>query len=214
MLQTLNRLVKCVSIPDLAVITPYLAVHLVKKRLRNARNSSMLFKIPATRVRDYHSGKVKKCRYFYQLADSLGLFEPKVFRDVIFNRKYKYALDIGCNVGSFAWRFLDFDKGRKVFMIDANPDNIRIVKGFVKQRRYNDRTKVVNMGVSDRKGSLTFYSDERFDGEGTFNKEIGKRFRYRKKLKVDTVDRVLKNDDIDRIDFIKLDVEDWEDKAI
>ena len=66
----------------------------------------------------------------------------------------KVAFDIGFNTGADTKNFLE--QGFCVIGVDANPDMLKTARSTV--RKYGERVRLLNVGIDERPGNLSFYA--------------------------------------------------------
>jgi len=139
---------------------------------------------------------------YYALGFS-SLVEPKIKEFLIKNNSDGVFVDIGANGGMHTIPSARNMQG-KVIAIEPEPKNFEILKKNIKLNGLKN-VIALNKGCFSKKGKLTFYLDDGGIGGHSFiNKEIGHRHV---KINVDTLDNILKNLKIKRVDLIKIDVE-------
>lgn len=145
-----------------------------------------------------------------QLGEEIGLrhyFSCNGFTD-----DYKgFYLDIGAYhpfQGNNTWWF--YKKGWRGMNIDANEDSIRLFRAF----RPDDIN--INCGVSDKNEELEYYMFHGAAGMNTFVSERKnvKEIENVKLLKVRNINDILNDYNIEKVDFIDIDVEGGEEKIV
>jgi FkbM family methyltransferase len=138
---------------------------------------------------------------FSSLFGSCSMCEPVM-------RKYMklekgIAIDAGANCGMFTIplaRMLG-DKG-KVISIEPDKKNIEILRKNIEINHLKN-VEVVEKGCFSKKDRMTFYLDDiGMGGHSLLKKGEAKK----ETIEVDTIDNMLKDLEIDRVDFIKIDV--------
>lgn len=124
------------------------------------------------------------------------------------------VFDVGTNVGDLTQIFLDL--GGRVICIEPQPSCIEILK-----KRFKGNTKVfiVEKGLADREGILTFYVSSKNHATSTFSLKFKNESRYKhrvwdetKKVAVTTLDKIIEEFGIPK--FCKIDVEGFEPQVI
>lgn len=98
-----------------------------------------------------------------------------------------------------------YEQGWKGINIDASDKSIALFNIF----RPNDIN--VNCGVSDEEGELTYYVYD--GGNSTFCNE-GEGYREKKVVPVKTLNSILEEHHIEKIDFLDIDVEGFDEKVV
>lgn len=99
-----------------------------------------------------------------------------------------------------------YEQGWKGINIDASDKSIALFNIF----RPNDIN--INCGVSDENGELTYYVYKR-GGMNTFCYE-GEEYREKKVVPVKTLNCILEEHHIDKIDFLDIDIEGFDEKVV
>lgn len=115
-------------------------------------------------------------------------------------------VDVGAfhpfNCNNTKWAY---EQGWKGINIDANDNSIALFNIF----RPNDIN--INCGVSDEDGELTYYVYD--GGNNTFCNE-GEGYKEKKVVSVRTLNGILEEHHIDKIDFLDIDVEGFDEKVV
>ena len=168
------------------------------------------------------SGPIIKIKYF--VFDNLlskefyGIFNwgdlvlPTFFNDfsTIDKGPYEYAkaviekedvvFDCGANIGSFSAFVLA--KGCELHAFEPIVDTFEILKHNL--RHYGESQKHINnVGLSNRKGLLDFYFNDSNDANYLNYRD----YKEKKKCSVTTIDEYVDEHHIQKVDFIKADVE-------
>ncbi len=123
------------------------------------------------------------------------------------------VIDCGAHVGVFARYALQRGAGR-VIAIEPDPTNRACLGSNLAQEIADARVTVVKAGVWDRKTHLTLReSDEWNSGMKSFLRESTKARRI-EGLPVLPLDEIVKELELDRVDFIKMDIEGSERRAL
>lgn len=113
-------------------------------------------------------------------------------------------IDCGAYTGDTVEKFITWSGGnyKKIFAIEADPDNFAKLEKFVREKNYKD-VEIFNCGVWHEKTQLTFNSDG--------NTSSGISAEGNVKISVDTIDNIVGDENID---FIKMDIEGAELNAL
>ena len=127
--------------------------------------------------------------------------------------KGKIIFDIGGFVGICTLFFARAVTGRgKVFTFEPNPQNYKEIITNLKINNIKN-VKVLNIGVSSRKGKKRLLYNPRESARGTYDEKIKKNMKKNFKnvkeisISVDTIDNLINKGQIERPDFVKIDVE-------
>ena len=99
-----------------------------------------------------------------------------------------------------------YEQGWQGINIDASSKSIALFNIF----RPNDIN--INCGVSDEDGELTYYVNKR-EGTNTFCYE-GEEYKEKKTVPVRTLNSILEEYHIDKIDFLDIDIEGFDEKVV
>ena len=111
------------------------------------------------------------------------------------------VVDCGANVGLFS--AMASNKGAKVRAFEAIPSIID--RYLSKTAAINSDITIVNLALSDKSGELTFYED--FGHIGGSSYVIERKNSKEVKVQAVTLDEYVKEHNIQKIDFIKADIE-------
>jgi FkbM family methyltransferase len=127
-------------------------------------------------------------------------------------RKGDVVLDCGANIGLFTRKALDAG-ARRVISIEPSPEILECLRRNHARDIAAGRVVVVPEGVWDSVGKVTFQIDDENRGADRFT--TGKpEFRRAFELPVTTVDALVEKLGLDRVDFIKMDIEGAEVRAL
>ena len=115
------------------------------------------------------------------------------------------TVDLGSNVGAFAIQAASIG-AKKVYAVEPEPHNLKALKDNIALNELEDVVKVLELGVSDFNGSAVI-TDE---GGGATIKD-GKAGA---EIKVITLDKLFKDNKINNVDVLKIDVEGSETEII
>lgn len=114
-------------------------------------------------------------------------------------------IDIGANIGKYSIMVGNKLKNKgNVIAIEPESKNFKILEKNIRLNNLNN-VIVISKGCFSKKGKLTFYLDNiGTGGHSLVKKEVGNK---KIEIEVDTLDNILKNLKIKRVDLIKIDVE-------
>lgn len=124
-------------------------------------------------------------------------------------REGDYIIDAGANIGVFSvYASNKIGSEGKIFAFEPIPDICKILNN---QRRYLKYDNIIDIAeaLGEKEGKTTFqYSNERFgsSSKSSSGNTVG--------VKVNTIDNYVKTNNIDRVDFIKMDIEGEERHAL
>ena len=123
------------------------------------------------------------------------------------------VIDCGAHVGVFTRYALQRGAGR-VIAIEPDPTNRACLESNLAQEIADARVMVVKAGVWDKETHLTLWAfDEWNSGMKSFLRESTKAKRI-EGLPVRPLDEIVKELELDRVDFIKMDIEGSERRAL
>lgn len=122
------------------------------------------------------------------------------------------CIDIGANIGYYA--LLAAKKGGFVHAIEPLPANIEVLKINIELNHYKN-IKVYQLAIGSSEGKQEFLTSEHFNC-GVIKTDILKDRPFIKSVMVDmmTLDNFCKEQNINKVDFIKMDVEGYEVEII
>jgi len=129
-----------------------------------------------------------------------------------FVRKGDTVLDCGANVGVFTRFALNAGAG-KVIAIEPAPDNIECLRRNFAQEIAEGRVVVVPKGVWDRPDELELKIEEGNEAAATFVMRLNRVTRT-VRVPLLPIDTLVQELGLDRVDFIKMDIEGAEVRAL
>jgi len=127
----------------------------------------------------------------------------------------KCVFDVGANIGSYTLKIKKQLGNVEVHAFEASKKTFGVLKENTKDEK---NVILVNKAVSDQEGLATLFSDKENSGLASlFDRQLGALnidFSLREKVELTTLDTYCKENGIDRIDFLKMDIEGNEYKAL
>jgi FkbM family methyltransferase len=181
------------------------------------------------RIPDIGFVMIAKKKFFLSLKDMRGpsyhiinwginSYEPQnisFIKNKISNCKVFF--DIGANVGIYSYQLCDYFKGVTIYAFEPNPVLAKILKKTI-EYNHLPNFNVVQKGVSSSKGSFKFYLDYENDGGHSLNQDFIKYHQNQKKdfiyIETCTLDEFVIENRIEKIDFIKIDIQGLEKDAL
>ena len=120
------------------------------------------------------------------------------------------VLDCGAHVGVFTSKALELGAG-KVVAIDPDPTQVECLRRNFREEIAADRVIVVPKGVWSRPGTMTLSLGESHSGVSSLVEDTG---REKIEVAVTTIDQLVEELGLPRVDYIKLDIEGAEREAL
>lgn len=126
-------------------------------------------------------------------------------------------VDVGACYGEYT--LLCAKKARIVIAVEPNPYNFNLLRKGVESNRFTN-VILVNKALSDNEGSMSFYiGKNHLEGATLFKskmtQELGNDIQYEEiQVKVTTLDKLLSELNINKIDILKLDAEGAERRIL
>ncbi len=125
------------------------------------------------------------------------------------NKKGKKLIifDVGANKGDYSLECVKFVKNSEIYAFEPSKKAFEIFKKNLK----NTKVQSYNFGFGEKeKEGTLFYDDEGTALASLYNRKLDYRkiyFTKKKKIKIKTIDSFCKENSIDKIDLLKIDVE-------
>ncbi len=166
----------------------------------------------SARVKGFHFPK----NYFRQQKWEMltGRYEPdsvEVFKSLL--APGMTVVDVGAHIGYFTRLFSELSGGKgKVLALEADPFIFELLKKNV-SRRSNVTAR--QMAVSDQSGTIDFFHSDEKSGCGSTVEKLPATFKKTKlTVPARTLDALVLEAGLSRVDFIKMDIEGGEPKAL
>ena len=121
------------------------------------------------------------------------------------------VLDCGAHIGTFTREALSAG-AKLVVAIEPTPENVVCLQRSFAKEIHEGRVIVYGKGVWDRDEVLTFYASEQTNYNSIL--EINEMKEFEVKMPVTTIDHIVSELNLPRVDFIKMDIEGAEQQAI
>lgn len=142
-----------------------------------------------------------------------GYYEPHIMTTISrLLKKDSVCFDIGANIGTITLALSLICPYGKIYSFEASKSNFAFLKLNINKNRLKN-IELVNKAISDDNGTIAFSYVDRFAG-GSFFSTTGVQDGSTEIVDSIRLDDWVKENKIDRVDFIKLDVEGSEIKAI
>ena len=133
----------------------------------------------------------------------LDVVEPLLTKDDV-------VFDVGTNIGTIANWFAT--RTHHVHGFEPHPDNLRLTKEQIQLRKTTNIT-LSKLALGSEPGTLQLHVKS-FHGHHSFGDTSATPTVEKIDVEVDTVDRYCTANDIERIDFLKIDVEGFEEEVL
>lgn len=168
-----------------------------------------------------NKSKIELGGLFYPTKDQLGndipfdsLYIPYIYREIYFEGVYIDVLnqgkdmvivDVGANCGVTVQHFRNYAK--KVYAIEPSPEHFEALK---KNKEFNDwdNVELFNMALADKDGEMTLSQNTSNRTCNSLNNNYGTIGVQVKTMRFDTF---FEQNNIETVDFMKFDVENYED---
>ena len=150
---------------------------------------------------------------------------PLIFEEIYLDQVYKpyfeekdnnIVLDIGANIGLFTW--YAHDKAKKIYSLEPAKEHFEILDYMIKYNKMNNVVPVKQaIGIKNGKQDLYHCSNSTMYSlmKGVLtNNEKKDKVQEKEIVDVVTIDKFLKENKIDKVDFMKLDIEGLESEII
>jgi FkbM family methyltransferase len=139
-----------------------------------------------------------KTKYVFQIFKQLSIEEREYYK-VLTDPHYKVMIDVGSAIGTISDYFLRQSSDRMVYCFEPQEEFVRFSEKHL-------GIKVNQVALSDEVGIKDFYTNKRFDQEGSLKGEG--------KIRQRVIVKRLDDYQFDRVDLIKYDVEGSDYEAI
>ena len=120
-------------------------------------------------------------------------------------------IDVGANIGKYTIKIGNSLKmNGRVISFEPENDNFEMLKKNTKLNNLKNTT-LINKALSDKKGKLKLYLAKGNLGHHSLVEKVGEKYE---EVEVDTLDNILKELKISKVDLIKIDVEGAENLVL
>lgn len=148
-------------------------------------------------------------------SDSIAFYENFFMKINTSNESFKIneddiVVDVGAHVGYFTILAAKKAKNGHIFAIEPDTESIETLKKNTKMNHLKNVT-IINSAVSNKKGLLTFYKDkDNYIASSIFESLDTKQ----EQIQSMRIDDIIKENNIEKIDFLKMDCEGAEYEII
>ena len=152
----------------------------------------------------------KECELFYFIL-------VEQFIKNIYERRYKIqegntVVSIGASIGTNTVVFSkEVGKEGKVIAIEPDTDRLKYLEKNIRMNKVDDNIILIKKGVWDKKAKMEFYKKNPAESSSLICSGNSKKIT---EFEVDTLDNILADLNIKKVDFIKMDIEGAEIEAL
>lgn len=129
-------------------------------------------------------------------------------------KKIEVIFDVGANIGGYTNVLLSIFPKAQIHCFEPAKETFRTLSKNIVE----PNVTLNNIGISDENANRTLYFDKENSGLASlYNRQLdylGLEFSKREQIELMTLDKYCQNHGIDRIDFLKMDIEGNEHKAL
>lgn len=150
---------------------------------------------------------------FYNRRSHMLTEEETFYASIDYNQKI--IIEAGACKGFFSMFFAKKAIGGKLFAFEPNPSNYFLLNKNLKTNNLTNSIPV-NCGLSDSSGRLFIVSSRYNTGKSTFKEDKQASIKrslvpiIEREVEVKTIDTIVDEFGLERVDFIKIDTEGWE----
>jgi len=160
-----------------------------------------------------------KRNLYYGFKIGLRPNKDELFLQKIVFKKGIVVYDIGGYVGVYSLFFSQVvSPTGKVITFEPNPINYNEIKRNLLINNVKN-VSVLSIGIGSKKDVLEFVVNPIFQSRGTFSREVQKEYKRKSisdsfLVNVNTIDNLIRNNNIPEPNFVKIDVEGYETEVI
>lgn len=141
------------------------------------------------------------------------LYIDKVYAKFVEGRTDMTVVDLGANIGLVSYYFYPFSK--KIYAVEPSKDNFEALNKMVETNGMGDKIKPIKVAISHESGVRKFYTDPMNSTSNTLSNELGKlNLGLEEDVTCMTIDELFKQENINSVDLLKLDIEGSEGEVI
>lgn len=151
-----------------------------------------------------------------EIVEHIAFLLAEFLRDVYLSGPVRVmpgatVLDVGANIGVFAKKAVSAG-ARRVICVEPTPGNVCALRWNLAAEI--DRVSIVPLGAWDVVDTMRFVVDPKRPGRSSFVEEPADVESYEIPIEVAPLDQIVENLKLSRVDFIKMDIEGAELKAL
>ncbi len=131
------------------------------------------------------------------------IYKDKIYKPYLDGRKDLTIIDVGANIGLTTYYFYPFAK--KIYSIEPGKEHLEVLKAMIKFNDMEDKVTVIQKAMSHENGTKTFYHNTNTTMFSLKSQVSDK--GEKEEVDAITFDVLFKENNIDHVDFMKLDIE-------
>lgn len=120
---------------------------------------------------------------------------------------YPVVLDLGANIGAFSLLVYNRNKNSRIFAFEPDIDNLEIIKKNIELNKASAKIKVFPLAVADTIGKKEFFLSKDAYAHSFEKDQVSATLSGSTIVESITIERILQDNNIDRVDLIKIDIE-------
>ena len=146
----------------------------------------------------------------YQAARRFTNFEPEFLDEFIINlQRCRVFYDVGSYIGLYSLSALSYREDAIVVAIDPDPLNCRTLERNIRCNKFDNRSDVICVALSDADGSIQFSFSGEYGGSSGHVKRLSDP-DSRKSVPIYKLDTLIQKNRLPPPELIKIDVEGYE----
>lgn len=150
---------------------------------------------------------------YAEILESKQRFIDEVFHDEIYRSVYPQLtiLDVGAYEGEFSFACLNFAK--QIYAFEPDPRPWKVLQERHEKFNLGDKMKIYNLALSAKTGTRIFHASG-YGGSRLLDKDSEHDPKEVIKVKTISLGDFMKENEINQIDILKIDIEDGEKEII
>ena len=198
-----------IKYPEILLMFPYAKrLEEIKKRLLNKIikiNKIKHFKI------ELKNKKIKLNNASFSLINDIYINDQYNLKKI--NIKNKIVIDIGANIGSFSLYAAALG-AKKVYAFEPVKATYELLKENIRNNNFGDIIIPINKALGEKEETKQIFFSNAGDVGATMNQQMRKDNVKSINIDIIPLDKFIKENKISRVDFIKMDVEGYEEQVL